>query len=141
MILIFKADNEFQAYLGFEDERVLSELENMGEKELDATEIAIYERPEGDSVRFELYPDGTYKCMEGGCLSGNAGPSEHRLELASYQVIKAQQYNLLGRRVTSCSEGRHGKVTGRELTPIGVRYLIQADDGTFFHSFDADLEV
>ena len=142
MIIMFRADNKYEVYLGTKDDgRILSELEKMGEEELERTEIAIFEQPEGDSIKFALYPDGTYKRVTGPFTSENTGRGVQELKLASAQVLQAGQYDLCGRRVRSYSEGVYGKATARELTPIGVKYTVQKDDGTFFEAYDTDLEI
>lgn len=140
MIIIFKSDHTYQKYNLDDDEQILNELKKMSKKELDETEIAIFMKPDGDSVKFALYPDGTYEPITKEASFAHCD-SGQRLVLASQQVIQAKQYDMCGCYVVSNSEGTRGKVIERVLTPIGVKYTVEKKDGTLFQSYDADLEV
>lgn len=141
MVIIFKPNNEYKKFNIEDDAKILAELKTMDDKELKETEIAIFEREEGDSVRFALYPNGVYTCISDAASENKIGQDALKLAFASYQVIQANQYNLCGKYVSSYSEGTCGRAMQRELTPIGVKYTVQKKDGTLFESYDADLEV
>lgn len=140
MIILFKANGRFEMFRGNEDQKILSVLRRMDKKEKDKTEIAIFERPEGDYRRFLLYPDKHFQDIPQKKIY-SLEANIQLLELAGCQVISAEQYDLRGYKIETYSTGEKGKVQERKLTAYGIEYQIEKTDGSIFTAYDSDLEV
>lgn len=95
---------------------------------------------EGNYRVFLLYPDGRYQDMTGKQIDSlEAGVQV--LELAGYQVINAEQYDLRGCEVETYSDGERGIAKERKAVAYGIKYRIEKADGSVFTAYDSNLEI
>lgn len=139
-IILFKADGKFEIFGREEDQKVLAALKGMDKSEMDKTEVAVFIRLEGNYRVFLLYLDGRYQDMTGKQIDSlKAGVQV--LELAGYQVINAEQYDLRGCEVETYSDGEGGIAKERKAVAYGIKYRIEKADGSVFTAYDSNLEI